>query len=292
MNLDWDDLRLFLSVARLGGLTAAAPTTGLSAATLGRRLASLEERLGEPLFHRAQTGYSLTAAGEQLLPRAEEVEFAMRAVLAWRDETAGQRVVRISAGTWTSHWLSRHIARIWTQADPFRIEFVTAYEKIDIGRHNADIGMRSDRPTEAALAARRMSDVAYCLYAARHASATADRSPMVAVTGDGANLRPARWLMAHFGDRVGVRGNDARAVRDLVAGGAGTGIFPCFVGDADPDLVRVGTPIPELQAEQWLVSHREGRRAPPVMLVRDRLVALLRAHRALFSGEQPQNGSG
>ncbi|RYH02934.1 MAG: LysR family transcriptional regulator, partial [Alphaproteobacteria bacterium] len=63
MDFSWDDLRLFLDVARLGGLSAATETTGLSAATLGRRVTALERQVGEPLFVRSQTGYRLTPSG-------------------------------------------------------------------------------------------------------------------------------------------------------------------------------------------------------------------------------------
>ncbi len=86
MSIDWNDLRLFLDVARLGGLSAATQTTKLSAATLGRRITALEKQVGEPLFHRAQSGYTLTRAGDELLRRAEEVELrdACPAALARR----------------------------------------------------------------------------------------------------------------------------------------------------------------------------------------------------------------
>ncbi|MER8951058.1 LysR family transcriptional regulator, partial [Mesorhizobium sp. M0809] len=66
MDIGWDDLRLFLDVARLGGLSAATGTTRLSAATLGRRVTALEKQIGEPLFVRQQTGYRLTPVGEEL----------------------------------------------------------------------------------------------------------------------------------------------------------------------------------------------------------------------------------
>ena len=71
MSIDWEDLRLFLDVARLGGLSAATSTTKLSAATMGRRVNALEKQIGEPLFHRAHSGYTLTRAGEELLRRAD-----------------------------------------------------------------------------------------------------------------------------------------------------------------------------------------------------------------------------
>ena len=76
--ISWDDLRLFLDVARLGGLSAARATSKRSAATLGRRITALEHQIGEPLFNRSQTGYALSKAGEELLRRAGEVEAAMQ----------------------------------------------------------------------------------------------------------------------------------------------------------------------------------------------------------------------
>src|ERR1700754_2420375 len=142
-SISWDDLRLFLDVARLGGLSAATETTGLSAATLGRRVTALEGEIGEPLFIRSQTGYQLTKAGEDLLHRAEDVESAMRALTRWRDGNVGERIVRISAGTWPSAYLAARIGEIWTVDDGIRIEFLPAYEKVDIGRRAADIGIRS-----------------------------------------------------------------------------------------------------------------------------------------------------
>src|SRR5215217_7333265 len=113
MDIGWDDLRLFLDVARLGGLSAATQTTGVSAATLGRRVTALEKQVGEPLFHRSQSGYRLTAAGEDLLARAEDVEAAMTALRRWKEGAAGQRVVRVSAGAWTSAFIGSHIGEIW-----------------------------------------------------------------------------------------------------------------------------------------------------------------------------------
>jgi DNA-binding transcriptional LysR family regulator len=285
MSIDWADLRLFLDVARLGGLSAATRTTGLSAATLGRRVAALERQIGEPLFQRSHSGYALTAAGEDLLRRAEDVEAAMTSLTRWRDGTLGDRVVRVSAGTWTTDFLSRRIDELWRVSDPFRLEFVTAYEKIDIGRRNADIGIRSERPTEPNLAGRLTNRVAHALYAGRNLVNGVEAGLFVGLTGEGANLQTARWLMAHHGDRIGVRGNDMHSVVNLVAAGAGLTVLPCFAGDSDARLVRVVPPIRELMQEQWLVSHQEERHGREVRTVLDRIGALLTRNAALFAGE-------
>lgn len=286
--LSWNDLRLFLDVARLGGLSAATGTTKLSAATLGRRVTALEHQIGEPLFIRKQTGYELTPAGEELLKRAEDVEQAMLAVTRWRDGNLGEKIVRISAGTWTSAFIGRHIGDIWHVDDNIRVELVTANEKVDIGRRAADLGLRAARPTEPFLAGRQIGRVAHALYAGRNLINGVEAGLFVGIVGDAANLATARWLMAHHGDRIGVRGSDPHAVAELVAAGAGLSVFPCFAADSDPRLVRVAAPIAELYQEQWLVSHHEDRHRPEIRRVADRIVRLMHEHAPLFRGEQRQ----
>src|SRR5690242_7283206 len=72
--MDWDDVRVFLAVARHGSLRAAGRALGLSQPTIGRRLASFEATFGGPtLLDRLPEGLRLNAAGEQLVPAAESV---------------------------------------------------------------------------------------------------------------------------------------------------------------------------------------------------------------------------
>ena len=287
-NISWDDLRLFLDVARLGGLSAATATTGLSAATLGRRVTALEGQIGEPLFVRSQTGYQLTAAGEQLLERAADVESAMRALVRWRNGNVGERIVRLSAGSWTSSFVASQIGSVWQVDDGIRVEFLTADAKVDIGRRAADIGIRSARPTEPNLAGRKIGTVAYALYSGRKLINGVAAGMFVGLTGEAANGASARWLMAHHGDRIGVRGNDVHAVREMVAAGAGLSVFPCFVGDSDPRLVRIAQPISELETEQWVVTHHEERHRPEVRRVAEGVAQVLRQQAPLFRGELRQ----
>lgn len=288
MDFGWDDLRLFLDVARLGGLSAATATTGLSAATLGRRITALERQFGEPLFHRSQLGYRLTEAGEDLLARAEEVEEAMLSLKRWKEGTAGDRVVRLSAGSWTSAFVASHIGEVWTVEDRFGLELVTANQKVDIGRRHADLGIRNQRPTEQWLAGRLIGTVAYAIYSGVNLINGIKAGYFVGVAGEGAQTHSARWMQARHGDRIAVRGNDAMSVRELVAHGAGLSVFPCFVGDSDTRLVRVAAPIKELETDQWLVSHHEERHEPAVHTVAERIAALMRTHGALFRGDTPR----
>lgn len=290
MDFDWDDLRLFLSVARLGGLSAATQTTGLSAATLGRRITALERKIGKPLFQRSQTGYRLTEAGESLLLRAEDVDTAMLSLKRWQEGTMGDRVVRLSAGSWTSAFLASNIGLLWNVGDGFGLELLTANQKVDIGRRHADLGIRNQRPTEQWLAGRLIGAVAYAIYSGLHLVNGIKAGYFVGFGGEGGQTHSARWLEARHGDRIAVRGNDAMSVRELVANGAGLSIFPCFIGDSDPRLVRVAPPIAELRTDQWLVSHHEERHDRPVRTVSDRIVSLMHENGPLFRGETPRQG--
>lgn len=290
MDFGWDDLRLFLDVARLGGLSAATSTTGLSAATLGRRVTALERQVGEPLFHRSQTGYRLTKAGEELLARAEDVEAAMISLKHWRDGSVGERVVRISAGPWTSSFVANHIGDIWRADDRFGIELVTAGQKIDIGHRNADLGIRNERPTEQWLVRRQIGKAAFAIYSGVNLINGIKAGLFVGVSGENGQTHSSRWIQAHHGDRIGVRGNDPMSVRELVAAGAGLSVLPCFLADTDPRLIRVATPIAELETDLWLVSHHEERHGLAVRTVSERLADLMLAHAPLMRGERPLHG--
>ena len=72
--MDWDDVRVFLAVAREGSMRAAGRALGLSQPTIARRLAAFEATFGGPsLFDRLPEGLRLNAAGEQLVAAAESV---------------------------------------------------------------------------------------------------------------------------------------------------------------------------------------------------------------------------
>jgi DNA-binding transcriptional LysR family regulator len=86
--LDWDDLRFFLAVARTGSLSAAARGLRCTQTTVGRRLASLEARLGVRLLNRTPRSCVATPAGESIREHVEHIEAeaaAVERIVAGRD---------------------------------------------------------------------------------------------------------------------------------------------------------------------------------------------------------------
>ena len=85
---NWDDIRVFLAVARAESLSAAAPGLRMDPATLGRRIARLEERLGAALFVKSPQGYALTGRGERLQVHAARAEAMVSAPLRSADRSS------------------------------------------------------------------------------------------------------------------------------------------------------------------------------------------------------------
>src|ERR1700757_2222733 len=109
-TMDWDDVRVFLAVARHGSLRAAGRALGLSQPTIARRLAAFEATFGGPsLFDRLPEGLRLNADGEQLVPAAENIEDAVLTLERRRAAAspALSGTVRVSAGECAAGFLAR-----------------------------------------------------------------------------------------------------------------------------------------------------------------------------------------
>lgn len=274
-TMDWEDLRLFLAVARAGGLAGAAEQTGVSAATLGRRVASLERSLNVRLVEREARGYQLTSAGRDLLVRLEDMDDAARAISAWRESGNTRRRVRISAGDWTARLLMDNIGAFWSQDDPWVPEFLADPRSRDVARRQIDIGVRSRRPKQEWLAGRKIGTVRYAVY---QAASVGDASGIgwIGVVEDEAHFPTGSWIRDHHGEEVTITVNRAMHALPLVRQGAGRMLLPMFVGEAFADLLRLGDPIASLQTERWLVMHQDERHEPAVRQALSALGKLLK----------------
>lgn len=282
-NMDWEDLRLFLAVARAGGLAGAAEQTGVSAATLGRRVASLEKSLNVRLVEREARGYQLTSAGNDLLVRLEDMDDAARAISAWRESGSTKRRVRISAGDWTARLLMDNIGSFWSQEDSWVPEFLADPRSRDVARRQIDIGVRSRRPKQEWLAGKKIGTVRYAVYQAASVKEGAEIG-WIGVVEDEAHFPTGSWIRDHHGGEVTITVNRAMHALPLVRQGAGRMLLPMFVGEAFSDLARLSDPIASLQTERWLVMHQDERHEPAVRQALSALGKLLKTDPLLRAG--------
>ncbi len=264
-NFDWDDLRLFLAVARKGGLAAAATSTGKSAPTLGRRMLALEQRLGHELFRRLARGYELTAQGKALLETATAVEEDISPVTNEMSRTSIRRV-KISAGTWVTQLLTQRVAELIGDI-PVILQFLSADHPLDISHREAVIGVRNQRPTEISLAGRRTTNIQFAVYAIDKKIET-----WACVM---TSTPSARWVHENRRNAPSIEVSHSRNALDLAMVGAAKTVLPTFIGEKTKALKRVSPPIDELEHVQWLVSHHEDRQLPEVRQVIDRAHEIL-----------------
>ncbi|WP_420960919.1 LysR family transcriptional regulator [Brucella sp. IR073] len=285
-NTGWDAYELFMHVARHGGLSGAAGVTGLSPATISRRMLDFEAAVGRPLFVRSRTGYQLTADGSALFSQILEMEGAARRIENWRREGSGSPLVRIACGTWLAWILTRNLSVIRTERDDFRLDFYIAERRASLAHRESDIGIRAFEPQEPNLAAVRLGEVAYAAYRARSAHPSmADR--WLAVGEEDAISSYLRWPHENRADCLTVTVNRPRSLRDLTLAGAGTAVLPCFIGDQDMRLERAGEEIGELRHSQWLVMNNEDRHRREIRTVADRMVKFIKSKADLFAGRRP-----
>lgn len=270
--MNWDDLRVFLAVARYGTLRQAAATLGITQPTAGRRLQSLEQALGVALFTRGRSGHRLTKAGETLRPTAEMMEKTAAELTRQSDHLHAPSggLVRISVMEWPAAFLSRHL--LDAREAGLAIELVPSERTESFARREADIAVRHGLPLTGTFITRKVGIMQSAIYASRvyiemHQTAlTEDRyrtCDWVLFTEEQAHYKSMRWLDARVellapAQRVTTTG----LVHEAIAADSGLGLLPCFIGDKDQRLSRVTPPIKELAAEYWMIIPPESAQLP------------------------------
>ncbi|MDI5986546.1 LysR family transcriptional regulator [Halomonas sp. M4R5S39] len=284
--LHWDDLRVVLAIAETGTLSGAGRRLGASHATLFRRLNAIEQRLGVRLFERARTGYSPTAAGEELAATASRVEAeVLRAErrLVGRDLRLSG-VIRVTTTDTLLMGLLSPILADFRRAHPeIVLEVAVSNALFNLSQRDADVAVRPSSSSPEHLVGRRVGSIAQAIYARGDGAGDA-----AAWIGPDRHLGYApleAWMAdkgadAHCRYRVDTLLGMLAATRD----GLGRAVLPCYLADAEPALTRLGEPIPELATELWLLTHPDLRR-----------VARIRAFMAFvaeaLAGRLPAQGS-
>ena len=284
----WDDVQVFLAVAREGTMRGAGRALGLSQPTIARHLAAFEASFGGPtLFDRLPEGLRLNAAGEQLLAAAESVEDAM--LTLERRHAAASTVlsgtVRVSTGECAAGFLARGLSGSATAALPsgITLELVESRQTANLARREADMALRHPPPESGDFYVSKAGTFACAVYRRRGSDAAA----WVTYTEEQAHYAPARWVsrqVEETGMKVALRASSMLMHVEAIRAGTGRGVLPCYVGDGHPLLERLTAPIPEIAAEYWIIVHRDLRRAACVRAVIDWVKALFVEQRDVLAG--------
>lgn len=290
----WDDARVLLAIQRSASLSAAARMLGVNQSTVSRRLRALEESLGVRVFVQSDDGFAVSPAGERMLAHAtrmEEEALALERAAHGADERLSGTVRVTTADALSARVVAPLLAELHARLPGLDVELMADTRTFSLTKREADLAIRTMRPQEARVVMRRLSGFASTVYAseayvARHGRprlADLARHPIVGVADPA--WQEARWLARVAPDaRVVLKTNSTLAQLAATRAGMGVGILPCYVGDAEPDLVCVVPPEQGVQRELVLVFHRDLRQSPRIRACADFLVEALTAKAAMFEG--------
>ncbi|KQR31845.1 LysR family transcriptional regulator [Agrobacterium sp. 22094] len=277
--MDWDDVRIFLSVARSGQFLAAAKILGVNHATLSRRMTALEKALGTQLFIRTTTGCILTEDGNQFLAAAERMEAEMLSVQA----TLGQGVAGISGTVrigapdgFGVSFLAPRLGELTAAHPELRIELVPVPRSFSLSQREADIAITIERPEQGRLIYSKLTDYSLGLYASK---SYLEANPTPETVEDLRQHRRIGYVedlifspSLNFTSEV-LRDWDATFAissaigqTEAVRSGAGICILHDYIARNDPSLVRL---LPEISIRRsyWTAYHENARQLARVRTV-------------------------
>jgi molybdate transport repressor ModE-like protein len=299
--IDWDDVRFFLAVAREGTVRAAAERLKVNHSTVLRRIAQLEERLGAHMFEKLPSGYRLTDAGEEILELAGQMEASSNQLetrVFGRDESV-RGLLRVTlAPVLATHLLMPDIAEFARLHPDVEMEILPSGELANLTNREADVAIRVvyDRKTlPLNLHGLKGPEVFGGVYMSRDLldvwrAGAPDAIRWIVISSHGipdwARKGEVRTTEVPF------RTTDGEAQIVAVRQGIGITTLPCFIGDADPLLVRVpGTDL-HLHGTLWVLTQGETRKTKRVRLFTEFVSRRLAAYAPLFTGLSVGNNQG
>jgi DNA-binding transcriptional LysR family regulator len=296
--MDWNDLRVFLAVARSGSLTRTSAELRVSQSTVSRRIAQLEASIGMTLFQRHQTGYFLSDEGRELLRHAELVEDSVMALergVAGLDKAPAGSVRLATSENLATDLIIPALPAFRERYPGTCLEIITSTATAELGRREADIALRVVRPERGNLTVRRVGHMTYSVYGSRDYVA---RHPPIEgeplggrhaiVWDDGHAFMPAAvWLAReHPGCRIALVTSSLPAQIAAVRAGLGLAVIPDFLAVPE-DFVPVIPSDRLFSNDVWLVTHADLVASARVRAVADFLADQVMRTNPALSGRGP-----
>lgn len=219
---------------------------------------------------------------------------ASAGVARWREQRDQKTVIKITAGAWTSRFITQHLASL-PKNTSFRL--MPDNHFFDLRRREAHLAIRNRRPSQQGLAIQKLGRVAFAIYGVPQLAKAEDNHaeteellgtyPWITYEPEGAPIPSTLWLRELLTQPPALSCSSPTLVLDAALAGIGLCVIPCFIGDHEPRLKRFSDPIDELTHVPWLVSHNEDRHLKAVRQTSRALHNLIMAHNNLFSGQSP-----
>lgn len=289
----WDDVRVFLAAYRQRSLGAAAARLGLNTSTVSRRIAALEEALGQKLFERTRHGLLAMRAAERVLAAAEAMEAAHARLVREASETEieAEGVVRLScAPGFADAFIAPCLVRLRAKHPRIDLEIDASTRAVDLVRYEADLALRSVRPQGAELVVTKLATSRWLIVGAPKLVRKLGRitswndAPWITWDRDLATFGPARWVAQHA-SKAKIALRTSHFSTQLAAAATGLGLVlvppPYAALHRMVEVKHATALVPTIEAlpidDLWLVGHRIARDVPRVAAVWEFLAREIRA---------------
>ncbi|MBN4076744.1 LysR family transcriptional regulator [Mariprofundus ferrooxydans] len=294
--MNWDDLRLFLAVAREGSISGGARKLGVQHSTVSRRMRTLEKNMGVRLIERKKSGYELTPAGESLKLAACKMEHEVLEVDGclggWDARLSGE--LRVTAiNSMASGILMPMFARFSQHYPDVDLHLLASNKNISLVEREADVAIRLTNTPDDTLIGKGLGTVATTAYGSRDYLARMRQEGAKPVwLGVNCCAFHKSWTRKKvIGQRQNIYVDDTLLTAAALKQHLGVAYLPCFMGDSDPELVRLCPPDPAMKLGAWLLFHPDLKRTARVLAFRDHMIKEMNRQANLLAGRSPGGGN-
>lgn len=275
-SLDWNDFRVVLAIAEAGSLAGAQKKMLVSHATVFRRLNHIEGKMGVRLFDRFNGVYTLTAAGHEVANTANRIESEILNVarrVAGEDCSLSGVIKVATTDSLFRGVLASIFSEFMQQYHEIEVEVVVSNFMLDISRHEADVAIFPETNPPESLIGRKVGVIQQAIYGHKDylAGRTTFQNMSWVATDEASSYRSLdKWMtLSGFNEKCRLRVNSINGMQTAICCGVGVGVLPCYLANLDPNLVRCGDVIDEMQSDLWLLTHRDYRRVTKVIRFMD-----------------------
>jgi len=278
--MNWDDIKVFLEVARSERLSIAAKRLLIDASTLSRRLHKLEESLATKLFERTVDGHVLTVDGSKLLQYARRMELdasqAFIDIKEQKDINSGRVRIGVTEA-FGNFFIAPHLTDLKQAFPNIQIELVHFARDVKISRNEADIAIAVEKPKSTSTIIAKLCDYQLQLYG--HASYLESLGDNVEVS----KLAKYQWVsyvdnllfteqLSYLKElnadiKPSFQSTSITSQYSAIKSGLGIGILPCFLAEQDASLVKLCENKIKFMRSFYLVTHPESKRLSQVETV-------------------------
>ena len=279
--MNWNSLKVFLSISRSGSLSGAAKDLDVNHSTIFRRLNAFEDEIGGRLFERINNRYELTTLGHDLFGLALSIESSFddldRHIVGKDVQPKG--IVKITAPNNIAYrYLPRYIAEFNLRYPEIHIELLVSNQEFNMSNRQADIAVRATSSPPEYLVGRQVRSLSWSVFGSQKYEdkfgfpETIDElvnHALIGAAGVMCSLPAFIWLEEHLSHQVITRCDDLTAMSYFAEAGQGLALLPD--DQRRPEIIRLFGIQESNPSNLWLLTHPDLRNVKRVKLVMEYL---------------------